>query len=152
MTNAAKKFHHKCYWQHYLWRFRNSTKDMQFWNPHGWLSNDKSWNYLQCSDCVVLGTWRQVGGVLIARVGGVRRWTSNQPRVLIINLVEILVGPRRRFIAGQLGAFNRGPRRMLSSGSEDLVETSTRKQVDDIIAGGVNVYQIRFKDVFCCHS
>ena len=59
--------------------------------------------------------------------------------------MEILVGPRRRFIAGQLGAFNRGPWRMLSSGSEDLVETSTRKQDDDIIAGGVNVYQIRSK-------
>ena len=83
--------------------------------------------------------------MLIARVGGVRRWTSNQPRVLVINLVEILVGPRRQFITGQLGAFNRGPRRMLSSGSEDLVETSTRKQDDDIIAGAVNVYQIRSK-------
>ena len=66
-------------------------------------------------------------------------------KVIVIILVEILVGPRRRFVAGQLGAFNRGSRHMLSSRSQDLIETSTRKNVDDIIAGGINVYQIRSK-------
>jgi hypothetical protein len=54
MTNAAKKFHYKCYWQRYLWRFRNSTEDMQFWNTHGWLSNDKPWNYLGLQFCIFL--------------------------------------------------------------------------------------------------